>query len=107
MMKKNVVKVKPGDTIVIRNIITQDAASAEKADRMLLQYTDAKTLVNYFRERDDPNGRIATNQDYMRLVNDTFNDVFEESRNVIPTHSEEAFVNALVRVGLITTTVLH
>ena len=107
-MKKNTVtKVKAGDTIVIRNIVTDNEEDIHKSDRILLKYTDAKSLVSYFRQRDDPSGKLATNEEYMRVVNDTFREVFEESSNVIPTHSEEAFVNALVRVGLITTTVLH
>jgi hypothetical protein len=106
MKKKISTKIKSGDTIVIRNIISEET-DENISDRILFQYTDAETLVSYFRKRDDPNGKLVTNEEYMRMVNNTFREVFEGNSNLIPTHSAEAFVDALARVGLIKTTVLH
>ncbi len=92
---KNITEAKAGDTIVVYG--------KTRFDRELVNFTDAKALVAYFRERDDY--VHLTNEDYMSLVEAKMREVVGSS--VLPYHNEEAFVAGLFRLGLCATTTLN
>lgn len=88
---------RPGDTIVIHGKST--------LDRELVTFTDADSLVAYFRERDDPDGEIRNNEEYMRTVANRLQELTDSSP--LPIHDSEAFVAALFRLGLCSKTTLN
>lgn len=90
---------KAGDVVVIYG--------RTKYDRELVTFTDAKDLVSYFRERDDPSGETTNNEDYMRNVGARLREAYEVDAALLPLHSEEAFVAALFRLGLCSITTLN
>ena len=73
-------------------------------DRDVITYTDAKDLVAYFRERDYPDADFS-NEEYMRMVGNKLKSAAEGLN--IPSHNEEAFVEALFRMGLCGKTTLN
>lgn len=89
--------LKPGDAIVIHG------STEEKRD--VVKYTDAKSLVEYFRSQDDPNHEFRNNEEYMHNVTKKLQAVYDTS--ILPCHSEEAFVGALFRLNLCSVTVLN
>lgn len=96
-MEKNI-EAKPGDTIVIHG--------KSAIDRELVTFTNAESLVEYFRERDDPDGEIGSNEEYMRAVATRLQELTENSA-ALPIHSPEAFISALFRLGLCSKTTLN
>lgn len=92
-------KVKNGDIIVVHG--------DDLYDRDLVKFTDAKTLVAYFRERDYPNDDSTDNKEYMKNVVDAWRDVYGTNANAVPFHNEESFVAALFRLGLCGVTTLN
>lgn len=89
---------KSGDVVVIYG--------RTKLDRDVVRFTDATSLVSYFRERDDPKGEIASNAEYMKFVGDRLRTVYE-MEGVLPSHNEDAFVAGLFRLGLCSLTTLN
>ena len=89
--------LKIGDAIVIHG------STEEKRD--VVKYTDAKSLVEYFRSKDDPDNEYKNNEEYMHSVTKKLQEVYEVS--VLPCHNEEAFVGALFRLKLCSVTVLN
>lgn len=79
-------------------------------DREVIQYTNAKDFVAYICKRDHP-GNTPTNEVYMKNIANSirvaFKDAAAEANINIPTHSEEAFVKALFRLGIVNTTVMN
>lgn len=94
---KQIQNLQSGDTIVFHGV--------DDYHRYLLKYTNPEELVTQLRERDDPNGKFRNNQDYMRTINDIIASATETT--TVPLHSEEAFVNALFRIGLFSKANLH
>lgn len=93
-------KLQTGDMIVVHGII--------EAEREVVKYTDASALVTFLRERDDPNEHMKNNEEYMRIVNLQFKEIYKLSDKVtIPFHNEEAFVSALFRLGVFSKTTLN
>jgi hypothetical protein len=80
-------------------------------DREVIQYTNAKDFVAYICKRDHPDGNTPTNEVYMNYIANSIRGAFKDSAaeaNInIPTHSEEAFVKALFRLGIVNTTVMN
>jgi len=89
--------LKVGDAIVIHG--------STDGKRDVVKYTDAKSLVEYFRSKDDPEKNFQTNEEYMHSVTKKLQEAYEVS--VLPCHSEEAFVGALFRLKLCSVTVLN
>lgn len=90
---------KTGDVVVIYG--------THRDDRDVIKYTDAKELVAYIRERDHPAGNngISTNEDYMRFVVSSIQKHYTDF--VFPCHTEDAFVEALFRLGMVAKTTLN
>lgn len=74
-------------------------------ERDVIQYTDAKALITYIRERDHSNGDISTNEEYMHMFVSRIQDEFKGF--TLPYHNEEAFVTALFGLGMFGKTILN
>lgn len=98
-MKQKNCLFQDGDTIIIRGL--------DDSDRYFMKYTNAEDFVTALREKDDPKGRLYNNADYMRVINDQLGSILQKDEAVLPTHSEEAFVKALCRLGVFTKAVLN
>jgi hypothetical protein len=93
-------KLQTGDVIVVHG--------SKEAERDLVKYTDASALVTFLRERDDPDELFRSNEEYMRDVNTEFKKIYNiEEKVIIPFHNEEAFVNAMFRLGVFAKTTLN
>jgi len=93
-------KLQTGDVIVVHG--------TKEAERDLIEYTDASSLVTFLRERDDPDEKIKNNEEYMRFVNSQFREIYNLKENVaIPFHSEEAFVAIMFKLGVFSKTTLN
>jgi len=67
-------------------------------ERELVKYTNAKDLVTHLRKKEYPDNNSMSNQEYMRTLLKNIQEYNESF--VIPIHSEEAFISALIQLGL-------
>lgn len=88
--------VKTGDVVVIYG--------RNDYDRDVIEFTNAKDLITYIRERNYQTYEIGSNQEYMELIVSNFKEKYD---GYIPSHSEEAFVAALFKLGLFGKTTLN
>ena len=90
----------PGDWITV-------LVGPTRFDHDLVKYTDAKGLVEWFRNRDDPESVLGSNEDYMRNVAKVLEQRLADAGETLPCHDEEAFVKALFRIGFCQTVLLN
>jgi len=88
---------KTGDVVVIYG--------RTNFDREVITYTDAKDLVAYIRNKDYPDNKSMNNEEYMRTIVQNIQEYNEGF--TLPIHDEEAFVSALIRLGLCDKTQLN
>lgn len=72
-----------------------------KFDREVFIFNDAKSFVDQLRKTENKNHE--TNGDFMRYIHDSL----KEEKIDIPTHSEEAFVRSLIKIGICVPAVLN
>lgn len=88
--------VKTGDVVVIYG--------RNNFDRDVIEFTNAKDLITYIRERNYQSYEIESNEEYMQFIVSRFKEKYDGH---IPYHNEEAFVSALFRLGLFGKTTLN
>lgn len=88
--------VKTGDVVVIYG--------RNDFDRDVIEFTNAKDLITYIRERNYKTYEISSNEEYMSFIVSRFKEKYDGN---IPCHNEEAFVAALFKLGLFGKTTLN